>query len=138
MRSIVLGLFAVSLWAQTAAAGEAHYACAFDSGASWNFENGKFGSDATAPLTFTIEKINRSSQKAELATKTGRSDLKMVAAIDAMHFIEVTVSGYLNLTTIYGDSGDGSAVPAVHSRHLGIVGQPLGGQMTGFCTKKSS
>lgn len=114
-------------------AAEPRYDCSFEKGASWNVENSTFNPDSSAPLSFEISKISRKTQSAELTTKTGRTDLKMVAAIDATHFIEVTVSGYLTLTTLYGD---GARVPAVHSRHLGIVGQPVGGQLTGFCMRK--
>lgn len=108
------------------------YACTFSNGGSWTQDAGVFATATGAPLSFKISKISRKARSAELTTDTGRTDLKLVAAIDALHFIEVTVSGYLTLTTIYGD---GKRVPAVHSRHLGIVGQPVGGQLTGFCDR---
>ncbi len=126
---------AVALFWQPAAALAAgpSYACSFQKGASWNVEASTFKPDSSSPLAFKISNISRKAQTAELTTKTGRTDLKVVSAIDALHFIEVTVSGYLTLTTLYGD---GERVPAVHSRHLGIVGQPVGGQLTGFCVRK--
>jgi len=111
------------------------YDCTFEPGASWHVEEGAFKTDETAPLKFAISKISRKDQTAELTTETGRTDLKVVSAIGALHFIEVTVSGNLTLTTLYGE---GDRIPAAHSRHVGIAGQPVGGQRTGFCVRRKS
>lgn len=131
---LMVAILAGVLGGSTAGASETpRYACTFEKGASWNVSDADFKTDTTTALEFEISNISRKKQTAELTTKTGRTDLKLVAAIDAMHFLEVTVSGYLTMTTLYGE---GKRVPAVHSRHLGIVGQPVGGQLTGFCERK--
>ncbi len=54
-------------------------------------------------------------------------------AINANHFIEAVNEGFLNLTTIYDKDPATGLYPAVHSRHFGILGQPVFGQYTGSC-----
>jgi hypothetical protein len=61
----------------------------------------------------------------------------VVQAVNATHFLEVATEGFLNITTIYDkDETKGGAYPAVHSRHFGIVGQPIVTQYQGFCEAK--
>lgn len=128
-----LALIGFAVVADTSrASGDTVYACSFDGGAAWQVADKAFAADTPSPLSFKITRTSPRAKIAELTTKTGRTDVKVVAAIDATHFIEVTVAGYLTLTTLYGD---GARVPAVHSRHLGIVGQPVGGQLQGFCER---
>jgi len=136
MKKILAGFVLWTLVAGNALAETgAYYSCTFDNGSSWSYQDGKFQKDTDAPLSFDISQISRKRRTAELTTATGRTELKLVAALGAMHFIEVTVAGYLTLTTLYGE---GDRVPAVHSRHLGIVGQPVGDQLTGFCLRKKT
>ncbi|MEL7543309.1 MAG: hypothetical protein AAGJ70_05995 [Pseudomonadota bacterium] len=127
-----LALAGVALSDATRADTDTVYSCSFEGGAAWQVADEAFAADTPSPLAFKISRASPRAKVAELTTKTGRTDVKVVAAIDATHFIEVTVAGYLTLTTLYGD---GERVPAVHSRHLGIVGQPVGGQLHGFCER---
>ncbi len=53
--------------------------------------------------------------------------------MNANHFLEVVNEGFLNLTTVYDKDPKTGLHPAVHSRHLGLVGQPVFGQYTGTC-----
>jgi hypothetical protein len=59
-----------------------------------------------------------------------------VQAVNATHFLEVVTEGYLNITTIYDKDEASGKYPAVHSRHLGILGQPVVTQYQGFCEGK--
>ncbi|MEL6288063.1 MAG: hypothetical protein AAFQ42_07760 [Pseudomonadota bacterium] len=110
----------------------ASYACAFEKGAAWQVADQRFSDDRFSPLSFELSRDQGGSDTAQLSTRDGKTDVKVVRAIGATHYIEVTVAGYLTLTTLYGE---GDRVPAVHSRHLGIVGQPVGGQLHGFCER---
>ena len=58
------------------------------------------------------------------------------AAMNATHFLEVVTEGFLHITTIYDKDEASGAYPAVHSRHFGIVGQPIVTQYQGFCEAK--
>ena len=115
-----------------------HLVCNFTSGTATTFEDGKFTSKSPNPLSFQISKINLDNQTAALITKGRKAPgaLKIVRAINANHFIEVVNEGYLNLTTIYDADPKSGEYPAVHSRHLGILGQPIFAQYTGFCSPK--
>ena len=61
---------------------------------------------------------------------------KIVRAINANHFLEVMNEGFLNLTTVYDKDATTGAYPAVHSRHFGLMGQPVFAQYAGTCTPK--
>lgn len=110
--------------------------CAFEKGASWSYENGAFESKASHPLSFSIEDIDLDGQAATLRLKPGAEGgkLSVVRAINANHFIEAVTEGFLNLTTVYDRDPKTGKYPAVHSRHFGLLGQPVFGQYTGFCS----
>jgi len=55
-----------------------------------------------------------------------------VQAVNAMHFLEVVTEGFLHITTIYDKDEARGAYPAVHSRHFGLLGQPIVTQFQGF------
>ena len=63
--------------------------------------------------------------------------LRIVRAVNANHFLEVVTEGFLNLTTVYDLDPERKAHPAVHSRHLGLLGEPVIAQYYGFCREKS-
>ena len=148
MRSLKLlgfaSLFAAFGWAAGAAAqGESQaepkgYTCDFSSGTSTSYENGTFKVKPPKELNFEIADIDLDSQTAHLVAdgqkKAGA--LKIVRAINANHFLEVVNEGFLNLTTIYDKDPTTGSHPAVHSRHLGVLGQPVFAQYAGFCTEK--
>ena len=93
------------------------FQCNFTSGTTWTFDNGAF---KTAHLVL---------DKAAPPTP-----LKVVRAINANHFLEVVNEGFLNLTTVYDKDATSGTYPAVHSRHFGVLGQPVVAQYVGSCT----
>lgn len=127
--------FAAQAHAQSDAKG---FSCSFASGTNWTFENGAFKSAHPHPLEFTITDIDLDRQTAHLATEPGKAPtpLKIVRAINANHFLEVVNEGFLNLTTIYDKDAVSGTYPAVHSRHFGVLGQPVVAQYAGTCTEK--
>lgn len=113
------------------------YACTFDQGTSWKYANGSYQTSAPATLSFDIAEINLDEQTAKLITDKGNTGtLRIVRAVNANHFLEVVNEGFLNLTTIYDKDSSTGSYPAVHSRHLGLLGQPIFAQYAGFCTAK--
>jgi hypothetical protein len=114
------------------------YACTFEMGSAWGYGDGAFASKAAEPLTFEITDIDLEGQTAHLAAKGAKKEgaLKIVRAINANHFLEVVNEGFLNLTTVYDADPATGKHPAVHSRHFGVVGEPVFGQYAGFCTAK--
>lgn len=111
--------------------------CTFPNGTSVSYEAGGFQSKPASPLAFTVTRIDLEGQSAELLTSEGSAPvtLRIIRAVNANHFLEVVNEGFLNLTTIYDKDPKTGLHPAVHSRHLGLVGQPVFGQYTGTCSE---
>ena len=115
-----------------------HFVCSFSSGSSWSYDGGNFKTEKPAPLSFEITDIDLDRQSARLVTD-GRDQpgtLKIVRAINANHFLEVMNEGFLNLTTVYDKDPTTGTYPAVHSRHFGLIGQPVFAQYAGTCQAK--
>lgn len=114
------------------------FSCKFENGTRGTFEAGKFTSATTSPLSFEITDVDLEGQEARLRTGNNEASgtLRIVRAINANHFLEVVPEGFLNLTTIYDDKENSGAHPAVHSRHLGVLGQPMFSQYSGICQAK--
>ncbi|MEX0644538.1 MAG: hypothetical protein WD076_04465 [Parvularculaceae bacterium] len=133
-------LFAAFGWADPVAAQAEPkgYMCSFSSGTSSSYENGGFKVTPPAELNFEIADIDLDQQTARLVTDGQQKPgaLKIVRAINANHFLEVVNEGFLNLTTVYDKDAATGSHPAVHSRHLGVLGQPVFAQYAGFCTEK--
>jgi len=114
------------------------FECTFEMGNAWSYEDGTFNTKAPARLSFKITGIDLDGQSARLLTD-GRDNpgiLKIVRAINANHFLEVVNEGFLNLTTVYDKDPATGVHPAVHSRHFGLIGQPVFAQYAGSCTAK--
>jgi hypothetical protein len=112
------------------------FTCTFDAGTRGSYEGGKFTSAETSPLSFEVTDIDLEGQGARLRTgdkSEASGTLRIVRAINANHFLEVVPEGFLNLTTIYDDENGNGEHPAVHSRHLGVLGQPMFSQYRGMC-----
>ncbi|MEO0670805.1 MAG: hypothetical protein AAFZ05_02115 [Pseudomonadota bacterium] len=120
--------------APTSSASTLRYKCSFEQGRVQNFEAGAFKGGDAAALSFDVAAIDLRRQTAELVTGSGRGQLRIVRAINANHYLEVITEGFLNITTIYEPAESGAPAPAVHSRHVGLLGQPMTAQYTGFCT----
>lgn len=111
------------------------FACTFAKGSTWTHADGAFRSESPEPLAFKITNIDLDGQQASLVTdgKEKPGSLKIVRAINANHFLEVVNEGFLNLTTIYDKDSATGLYPAVHSRHFGLLGQPVFAQYAGTC-----
>jgi hypothetical protein len=109
--------------------------CTFATGTSVSYGDGGFASKVASPLSFSITKIDLDGQSAALTAGDGTQTVavRIIRAVNANHFLEVVNEGFLNLTTVYDKDPKTGLHPAVHSRHLGLLGQPVFGQYTGTC-----
>ena len=112
------------------------FSCSFTSGTTHVYEKGQFLPEQSASLSFGIASIDVGAQTADLKTERGTGRLKVVLAVNATHFLEVVTEGSLHITTIYDKDESNGAYPAVHSRHFGLLGQPIVSQYHGFCEGK--
>ena len=135
-RFLTLALAAACCPLPASAADElpARFSCTFENGLSWSYDGGAFKSAQPSKLTFDISNINLEEQAASLIVDGKQSGkFRIVRALNANHFLEVANEGFLNLTTVYDLDTATGLYPAVHSRHFGILGQPVFGQYAGTC-----
>ncbi|MEQ1670478.1 MAG: hypothetical protein ABL893_06440 [Hyphomicrobium sp.] len=131
------GLLAIGAPAKAEDAPPAAYACTFEKGNSWSFDGGAYKSVTPSPLTFEITAINLEKQAADLSIDgKPAGKLRVVRALNANSFLEVANEGFLNLTTVYDRDETSGTYPAVHSRHFGVIGQPVFAQYAGSCKAK--
>jgi hypothetical protein len=109
------------------------FACTFTTGVTHSYDKGRFATEKASALSFGVAAIDLGAQTAELKTQRGTGHLRVAQAVNATHFLEVVTEGYLNVTTIYDKDDAKGTYPAVHSRHFGLLGQPLVTQYQGFC-----
>jgi hypothetical protein len=112
------------------------FACTFSKGVTHVYDKGEFVAEKAATIKFGIEAINAAAQSADLKTERGTGTLRIVQAVNAMHFLEVVTEGSLHITTVYDKDDAKGLYPAVHSRHFGLFGQPIITQYQGFCEGK--
>jgi hypothetical protein len=132
-RPIAAAVLLILLASVSAADEPKAFNCTFTEGVTHSYNNGAFVAEKASPLKFGISAIDTKSQNAELKTRGGTGQLRIVQAVNAMHFLEVVTEGFLHLTTVYDKDEAKGAYPAVHSRHFGLFGQPLVTQYQGFC-----
>lgn len=109
--------------------------CEFKSGSTGAYDNGKFTFKAATPLQFSLTAIDLGGQSAEMKMPGAENGGKLAIArgVGANHFLEVVTEGYWNITTVYEFDAANKVYPAVHSRHFGLLGQPVVAQYTGLC-----
>jgi hypothetical protein len=112
------------------------FACTFTEGVAHVYEKGQFVAEKAAALSFGIAAIDIQAQTADLKTERGTGQLRIAHAVNATHFLEVVTEGSLHITTIFDKDDAKGAYPAVHSRHFGLLGQPIVTQYHGFCEAK--
>jgi hypothetical protein len=109
------------------------FACNFTKGVTHVYDKGEFAAEKAAPISFGIETIDTAAQSADLKTEHGTGTLRIVQAVNATHFLEVVTEGSLHITTVFDKDEAKGLYPAVHSRHFGLLGQPIITQYQGFC-----
>jgi hypothetical protein len=83
-------------------------------------------------FAFHLDSIDLSAGSARIIGSAGSEDLVVVSGDQVVHFIERTLSGNLNVTSVFSSRVAGK-FKAVHSRHVFIVGGPLPSQAYGYC-----
>ena len=111
-------------------------ACVFGTGAAQVYSNGAFKSEPASPISFEIAEIDAGKQTAVHKSRNGEGPLRVVRAVNALHYLEVVSEGYLNITTVYDRDAATGKHPAVHSRHFGLLGEAIVAQYQGFCTAR--
>ena len=137
MRTTVVCLAAFAAFSSVARASDASgYVCGFGAGIAQVYGKGAFKAEPASSLSLEIIDIDAAKQTAVQKSAKGEGPLRVVRAVGALHFLEVVSEGYLNITTVYDKDAVKGAHPAVHSRHFGVLGEPVISQYHGFCNAK--
>lgn len=131
--ALLLSTFLASASAAAAAEQPKSFACTFAKGMTHVYDKGEFAAEKAAAVSFGIETIDTAAQTADLKTERGTGTLRVVQAVNAMHFLEVVTEGSLHITTVFDKDEAKGLYPAVHSRHFGLLGQPIVTQYQGYC-----
>jgi hypothetical protein len=126
-------LAAVPAAAPVAAQDPKSLSCTFEIGMTHVYDASRFTHEKAAPLAFGIASIDAGRQTADLKTEQGTGSLRVVQAVNAMHFLEVAIEGALYITTVFDKDDSTGTYPAVHSRHFSLLGQPIVTQYQGSC-----
>jgi hypothetical protein len=135
--AVLVGSVTMGAVTPAAATDEAKgYTCTFIIGAAHAYAKGRFKPTKAGPVVLDIANVNYAKQEAELVSGERRAVLRIIRAVNAVHFLEAVGEGYLNLTTVYDRDAGSASYPAVHSRHFGLLGQPIVSQYRGTCLAK--
>jgi hypothetical protein len=85
----------------------------------------------------TIAAIDVKNSTAQLLGSQGASDIAAFAGLDILNFLEITGVGNQTLTTVFLGKRRNDAHPAIHSRHMSILGTPVVSHFRGYCVPKS-
>lgn len=138
-RSTLASLLVLALTVASGAAAEEprSLSCTFERGVTHVFDKGRFAAEAAGSLAFGITSIDTAGQTADLKMESGIGSLRLVQAVNAMHFLEVAIEGALYITTVFEKDDTSGTYPAVHSRHFALLGQPIVTHYQGFCRERS-
>jgi len=107
--------------------------CSFGPGASADWDSGrpKVTLDkAVADFILHFDSIEPDKRTARLIGNRGASDVSVVRTVAGLHFLEVTDSGSVNLTTVFARIASNRFI-AVTSRHLDLPRSPYPSQSPG-------
>ncbi len=83
-------------------------------------------------FSFHIDNVDVRAGNARMVGNAGSEDLFVLSRAGALHFLEITPTGNLNITTIFSAVAGAGTLKAVHSRHV-LLFHPLPSQAYGYC-----
>ena len=93
-------------------------------------------------LTLEIDEIDTDSGSGRVTGTAGPADVTALLTISSLHFMERSVTGTLNITTVFAGDPGAKTFRAVHTRHdylplslPGYVSDPSVSQHYGICEK---
>jgi hypothetical protein len=95
------------------------------------------GQGAGHGLSITFASVDLTKGTAQMVGNAGAAPVTVLANEGRMHFVEVTDAGNLSVTSVFVLSRSGEQLPAVHSRHMALLGaSAVVSQYTGTCTPR--
>jgi hypothetical protein len=116
--------------------------CRFTIYSSGSWKNGDPQAQIRQPeqLTLDVDEIDTDSGSARVTGTSGPSDVVSLLTVSSLHFMERSVTGTLNITTVFVGEPNAKIFRAVHARHdylpmslPGFVSEPSVSQHYGTC-----
>jgi hypothetical protein len=116
--------------------------CRFSIYASGSWKNGEPQAQIRQPeqLTLDVDEIDTDSGSARVTGTSGPADVVSLLTVSSLHFMERSVTGTLNITTVFVGEPNARTFRAVHARHdylpmslPGFVSEPSVSQHYGTC-----
>lgn len=116
--------------------------CQFSIYSSGSWKNGEPQAQIRQPeqLSLDIDEIDTDSGSARVTGTSGPADVVSLLTVSSLHFMERSVTGTLNITTVFVGEPNAKTFRAVHARHdylpmslPGFVSEPSVSQHYGTC-----
>jgi hypothetical protein len=116
--------------------------CQFSIYSSGSWKNGEPQAQIRQPeqLTLEVDEIDTDSGSARVTGTSGPADVVSLLTVSSLHFMERSVTGTLNITTVFVGEPNAKTFRAVHARHdylpmslPGFVSEPSVSQHYGSC-----
>jgi hypothetical protein len=119
--------------------------CRFTIYSSGSWKNGEPQAQIRQPeqLTLDVDEIDTDSGSARVTGTSGPADVVSLLTVSSLHFMERSVTGTLNITTVFVGEPNAKTFRAVHARHdylpmslPGFTSEPSVSQHYGTCEVK--
>ena len=109
---------------------------------AWAKQTQEPGAQVRQPETLTLEidEIDTDSGSGRVTGTAGPAEVTALLTLSSLHFMERSVTGTLNITTVFSQEARDKKMKAVHSRHdylqmslPGFVSEPTVSQYYGEC-----
>jgi hypothetical protein len=116
--------------------------CRFTIYSSGSWKNGEPQAQIRQPeqLTIDVDEIDTDSGSARVTGTSGPSDVVSLLTVSSLHLMERSVTGTLNITTVFVGDANAKTFRAVHARHdylpmslPGFTTEPSVSQHYGTC-----
>jgi hypothetical protein len=116
--------------------------CTFPVYAVGSWKNGEPAAQIrqAAQFSLTIDEIDTDSGSGRVTGTAGPVEVTALLTVSSLHFMERSVTGTLNITTVFVSEGGAKKFRAVHSRHdylpmsiPGFQSEPTVSQNYGMC-----
>ena len=101
--------------------------CIYEFSISAEYKDGQWETEKNKGFSFVFTNINIQNRSARLVGNAGSANVDVVATTKAITFVELTLAGNYNLTSIflpYKLKDSDSTFLSVHSRHINMSSSP--------------
>jgi len=109
------------------------FKCLFTSGMSAEDNGSGLSPDSVGPMAFTLASINVKAKTAQMVGNIGAETVTVISGGKGLHFLDITGTGNLVVTTVFSATDSSGKFLAVHSRHIYLAGGPIVSQYYGNC-----